>query len=48
MISTQLLGIALTRYILRLPPIAALDPPTLIATLTPVLNQILTYTAGAH
>lgn len=47
MISTQLLGIALTRYILRLPPIAAPDPQTLIATLTPVLNQILTRTAGA-
>lgn len=42
MISTQLLGVALTRYILRLPPVVALDPETLIAVLTPLLNQVLT------
>ena len=42
MISTQLLGIAVSRYILRLPPIAALDPETLIEVVTPVLNGFLT------
>ena len=42
MISTQLLGIALTRYVLRLPPVAALDAETLIAVVTPVLQQFLT------
>lgn len=47
MISTQLLGIALTRYILRLPPVAALDPETLIEVVTPVLNLFLTHPAPA-
>lgn len=42
MISTQLLGLALTRYILRLPPVAALDPETLIEVVTPVLRRWLT------
>jgi len=42
LISTQLLGIALCRYLLRLPPVAALDPETLIAAVTPVLEQFLT------
>lgn len=41
MISSQLLGIALSRYILALPPIAALDAETLVRAITPVLDQFL-------
>jgi len=46
MISSQLLGLALTRYILRLPPVVALDADTLIAALTPVLSHLLTQPIG--
>ena len=42
LISTQVLGIALTRYILQLPPVVALDPETLIELFTPVLDGFLT------
>jgi AcrR family transcriptional regulator len=42
LISTQLLGIALCRYILRLPPVAALSPAALIEAVTPVLRHFLT------
>ncbi len=42
MISTQILGVALTRYLLRLPPVANLDREALIAWLTPVLHYHLT------
>lgn len=42
MISSQLLGVALTRYVLRLPPVVALDPGTLVVLLTPVLHLHLT------
>lgn len=42
LISSQLLGIALTRYILKLPPVAAIDAETLIAAITPVLSHFLT------
>jgi len=42
MISTQLLGIALSRYVLQLPPVATLDPETLIGVVTPVLHHFLT------
>ncbi len=48
MISTQILGIALTRYLLRLPPVVALDPQTLIEIITPVLQQFLTGPVGTH
>jgi len=47
MISSQLLGVALSRHILALPPVAALDEETLIAALTPVLNHFLTEPLGA-
>ena len=46
MISTQLLGIALSRYILRLPPVANLDPHTLIEVVTPVLEHFLRSTSA--
>lgn len=42
LISSQLLGIALTRYILKLPPVAGIDAETLIAAITPVLSHFLT------
>ncbi len=42
MISSHLLGIALSRYILRLPPVAALDAETLIQLATAVLDQFIT------
>jgi AcrR family transcriptional regulator len=42
MVGSQLLGLALTRYVLRLPPVAAMDAPTLVATVTPVLQHYLT------
>ncbi|NYI04820.1 TetR/AcrR family transcriptional regulator [Allostreptomyces psammosilenae] len=42
MVSAQLLGVALTRYVLRLGPIAAMDSTTLVGTLAPVLQHYLT------
>jgi AcrR family transcriptional regulator len=42
MISSQLLGLALSRYVLRLPPLVALDAEALIAMVTPVLTHFLT------
>ena len=42
LISTHLLGTALTRYILRLPPVAGLDADTLVAVLGPVLQHFFT------
>jgi AcrR family transcriptional regulator len=41
LISTQLLGLALCRYILRLPPVVALSPAQLAEAITPVLRQYL-------
>ena len=41
LLSTQLLGLALCRYILRLPPVAGLSPAQLVEALTPILRQIL-------
>jgi hypothetical protein len=42
MISTQVLGMALCRYILRLPPVVEMDADTLAATMAPVLQHYLT------
>ena len=42
MVGSQMLGLALTRYVLRLPPVAAMDAPTLVATVAPVLQHYLT------
>lgn len=42
MISAHVLGIAFARYVVELPPLAALDAETLIATLGPVLQHYLT------
>jgi AcrR family transcriptional regulator len=42
LISTHLLGTALCRYVLRLPPVAAMEADTLVATLAPVLQHFFT------
>ncbi|HMA45607.1 MAG TPA: TetR family transcriptional regulator [Frankiaceae bacterium] len=42
LISTQVLGTALSRYVLRLPPVVALDADTLAATLAPLLQHLFT------
>jgi AcrR family transcriptional regulator len=41
LISTQLLGFALCRYFLRLPPVVALSPAQLVEALTPILRTFL-------
>ena len=41
-VSSQLLGIALCRYVLRLPPVRALDRAQLIRNVGPVLQNFLT------
>jgi len=42
LISTQMLGLALCRNILRLPPVAALDPETVVARIGPTIQRYLT------
>lgn len=42
MVGTQLLGLALCRYILHLEPVASLTPEILIADLAPTLQRYLT------
>jgi hypothetical protein len=42
LVSAHLLGTALCRYVLRLPPVVAMDADTLVATLTPVLQRFFT------
>jgi len=42
MISSQVLGVALGRYVVGLPPLAALDREALVAVLAPVLQHHLT------
>ncbi|WP_068055754.1 TetR/AcrR family transcriptional regulator [Nocardia xishanensis] len=42
LIVTQLLGLALCRYVLRLPPVVAMTPPQLIADIAPTLQRYLT------
>ena len=44
LLATQVLGLALTRYVLRLPPVAAMDRDTIVAWLGPTLQR---YLAGA-
>jgi AcrR family transcriptional regulator len=39
--STQLLGLALTRYVLELPPVVSMDTETLVQNLSPVLQYYL-------
>ena len=42
LVATQVLGVVLCRYILRLPPVAEADPDTLVADLAPTLQRYLT------
>ena len=42
LVSTQMLGLALCRHVLRLPPVVALDVDTLIATVSETVQRYLT------
>jgi AcrR family transcriptional regulator len=42
MLATQVLGVALCRYVLALPPMAAMDAETLATMLAPVIQHYLT------
>jgi AcrR family transcriptional regulator len=42
LLATQMLGLALTRYVLELPPVVALTPDEVAAWLAPVLQHYLT------
>jgi len=42
LVSSQMLGVALTRYVLRLPPVVAMDRTALIRWLGPTLQRYLT------
>ena len=44
LMATQVLGIALTRYILKLPPVVAMTPDQLVAYIGPTLQRYLTST----
>lgn len=46
LVATQVLGLALTRYVLRLPPVAALDRDAVVAWLGPTLQRYLTGAPG--
>lgn len=46
LVVTQLLGIALCRYILRLPPVVEMRPDQLIADVAPVIQGYLTSTTS--
>jgi len=48
LLGTQMLGLALTRYVLELPPVVALTPDELAAWLSPVLQHYLTGKASAE
>lgn len=42
MLATQVVGVALCRYVLELPPVVAMDADTLVAMLAPVIQHYLT------
>jgi hypothetical protein len=42
LVSTQMLGLALCRHILRLPPVVALDVESLIASISDTIQRYLT------
>lgn len=42
LVSSQMLGLALTRYILQLPPVVEMDPDTIIAGVAPTIQRYLT------
>jgi AcrR family transcriptional regulator len=41
LVASQMLGVALCRYVLRLPPIVALDVETLVADLAPTVQRYI-------
>ncbi|HEY2203652.1 MAG TPA: TetR family transcriptional regulator [Pseudonocardia sp.] len=41
LLGTQVIGLAMCRYVLRLPSMVAMDRPTLVASLAPVLRHYL-------
>ncbi|HZA10703.1 TetR family transcriptional regulator [Mycobacterium sp.] len=47
LLSSQLLGLALTRYVVKLPPVAAMDTATLVVAVAPVLQYYLTADLGS-
>lgn len=48
LLATQLLGLALCRYILRLPPVVAMTPAQLVADLSPTIQRYLESTASCR
>lgn len=42
LVTSQLLGIAMCRYVLRLPPMVAMDTETLVASVAPTVQRYLT------
>ena len=42
LVSSQMLGLALTRYILQLPPVVEMDADTIIAGVAPTIQRYLT------
>jgi AcrR family transcriptional regulator len=47
LVSSQLLGLAFTRYVVALPPVAEMDVDTLVESVAPVLQYYLTGELGA-
>lgn len=42
LVASQILGLALTRYLVRLPPVADMDPAELVACVAPTVQRYLT------
>lgn len=42
LVATQMLGLAMTRYVVRLEPVASADPETLAAAIGPTVQRYLT------
>ncbi|MDQ4110875.1 MAG: hypothetical protein M3306_07210 [Actinomycetota bacterium] len=42
LVATQLLGVALGRYVLHLPPIVEMDPEEIVAWVAPTIDRYLT------
>ncbi|MEH1099453.1 TetR/AcrR family transcriptional regulator [Micromonospora sp. CPCC 205561] len=47
LVASQILGLALTRYVLRLPPVADADPAELVAWVAPTIQRYLRGTPAA-
>src|SRR5262249_33321400 len=48
LIVTQLLGVALCRYVLRLPPVISMTPEQLITDIAPAIQRYLTTPPGGR